>query len=230
MFETTGLQYTSASKASLIVATIPIAVLVLSVIFLRERWNGVIIGGIGLSLVGAAMLIGGDPQVEWSWGGPVLGDVLMLGAVGAMAVYTLLMKNLTTTRSAIDITGLQICYGALFFALPALRDWPRLHWTAISSHSLLALAGLTLFATIGAFVCFNFALSKISAVRTAIFLNCVPVVTAIGAWLVLSEWLTWLQAAGGLLVLLSVYLTNFLGDRSFNFELRRVFPALRGLR
>jgi len=75
--ETVGLQYTSASKASLIVATIPIAVLGLSAIFLKERFGWMVIFGIGLSLIGVMMLIFGDPYVSWSFGGPMAGDLLM---------------------------------------------------------------------------------------------------------------------------------------------------------
>jgi drug/metabolite transporter (DMT)-like permease len=222
-----GLQFTSASKASLIVATIPVAVLALSALFLRERFNGVVIVGIGLSLVGVAMLVFGDPNVNWSFDGPMLGDLLMFGAVIAMAIYTVLMKNLAATRSALDITGLQIIYGALLFAPAFFWQLPNTDWSGLTARSLVALISLTLFATIGAFLSFNFALSKIPATRTAIFLNCVPVVTAIGAWLVLGEWLTAVQIAGGVVVLVSVYLTNFLGDKRIKMGVRKLFPMFR---
>ena len=228
--ETTGLQYTSASKASLIVATIPIVVLCLSVLFLNERSNWVMILGIGLSVIGVMTLIIGDLQFSWSLGGPMLGDMLMFGAVMAMAIYTVLMKSLVQTQSTLDLTGLQILYGALLFAPAFVWEFPRVQWAAVSGRSIIALAGLTLFATLGAFLCFNFALSKIPAAKTAIFLNCVPVVTAIGAWVILSERLTLTQMAGGILVLFSVYLTNFFGDRQVKFELKRFLPEFRGTR
>jgi drug/metabolite transporter (DMT)-like permease len=228
--ETTGLQYTSASKASLIVATIPIVVLCLSVFFLDERSNWVMILGIGLSVIGVATLIIGDSQFSWSLGGPMLGDMLMFGAVMAMAIYTVLMKNLVQTQSTLDLTGLQIFYGALLFAPAFVWEFPRVQWAAVSGRSIIALAGLTLFATLGAFLCFNFALSKMPAAKTAIFLNCVPVVTAIGAWVILNERLTLMQMAGGILVLFSVYLTNLSSDKLVKIEMKRFFPAFRGSR
>jgi drug/metabolite transporter (DMT)-like permease len=206
--ETTGLQYTSASKASLIVATIPIVVLCLSVLFLNERSNWVMILGIGLSVIGVVTLI----------------------IVMAMAIYTVLMKNLVQTQSTLDLTGLQIFYGALLFAPAFVWEFPRVQWAAVSGRSIIALAGLTLFATLGAFLCFNFALSKMPAAKTAIFLNCVPVVTAIGAWVILNERLTLMQMAGGILVLFSVYLTNLSSDKLVKIEMKRFFPAFRGSR
>lgn len=211
--ETTGLQYTSASKASLIIATIPVLVLALSVIFLNERLRFRVVTGLALSVLGVALLIVGDPQFQRTLAGSMIGDLLILGAVLAMAIYTVTMKDLASRQSPIDITGLLMCYGALFFTPPFLRELPQVAWGAVQPESWIALAGLALFATIGAFLSFNYALSKLPASRASIFLNCVPVVTTFGAWLILDERLSLLQGAGGALVLVAVYLTNFTGRR-----------------
>jgi drug/metabolite transporter (DMT)-like permease len=209
--ETTGLQYTSASKASLIIATIPILVLALSIVFLKERLTLVIVSGMILSIVGVALLIIGDTQFQWAFEGSMIGDLLILGAVLSMAIYTVTLKNVTKHRSPLDITGMLMCYGALFFTPPFLRELPQIQWSAVYGRSWVALACLAVFATIGAFLSFNYALSKLSASRTAIFLNCVPVVTALGAWIILGERLSLMQFLGGGLVLGAVYLTNFAG-------------------
>jgi len=50
--------------------------------------------------------------------------------------------------------------------------------------------------------------------RAAIFLNGIPVVTALGAWVVLGERLTPLQLAGGALVLAAVFITNLINRSS----------------
>jgi drug/metabolite transporter (DMT)-like permease len=167
-----------------------------------------------LSIIGVALRIVGDTQFQWSFKGSMIGDLLILGAVLSMAIYTVTLKDITNTRSPLDITGMLMCYGALFFTPPFLRELPRIQWNTIQARSLIALACLALFATIGAFLSFNYALSKLSASRTAIFLNCVPVVTALGAWGLLGERLSLLQFVGGGLVLVSVYLTNFSGECS----------------
>jgi len=213
--ETTGLQYTSASKASLIIATIPILVLALSIVFLKERLTLPIISGMALSVVGVVLLIVGDAQFQWAFEGSMVGDLLILGAVLSMAIYTVTLKNVTKHRSPLDITGVLMCYGALFFTPPFLRELPHIQWGIIQGRSLIALVCLALFATIGGFLSFNYALSKLSASRTAIFLNCVPVVTALGAWGILGERLRPVQLLGGGLVLMAVYLTNFAGKDNY---------------
>ncbi|MBW2598961.1 MAG: EamA family transporter [Deltaproteobacteria bacterium] len=61
-----------------------------------------------------------------------------------------------------------------------------------------------------AFFFYNYALTKIPASRAAIFINGIPVVTLLGAWVILGECLTLLQLAGGILVLSAVFITNLM--------------------
>jgi drug/metabolite transporter (DMT)-like permease len=55
---------------------------------------------------------------------------------------------------------------------------------------------------------YNYALTRIEASRASVFINGVPVVTAVGAWFILGEKLTLLQVGGGALVLLAVFISN----------------------
>lgn len=208
IFETIGLQYTSAPKASLIIATVPIAVLILSSFLLGERSTLTSFFGIILSLIGIAILIGGGVDFTWSLEGSLLGDLLIFGAVISAAFYIVSARNLGKKYSALQITSLQIIYGALLYLPAFLWELPRVDWSSITSRSLTAVACLTVFATVVAFFFYNYALTKISASRASVFINGIPVVTAVGAWLILGETLTGLQMAGGLLVLLAVCITN----------------------
>ena len=207
LFETTGLQYTSATKTSLIIATIPIVVLLLSAIFLKDRLRPLNILGIILSLVGVALLVFGGKQ-QIAAGGILLGDILIFGAVLAASIYMIMTRRLGESLTSLQITGMQIIFGALLFLPAFLWDLPKLHWSAVSSESLIALLVLTIFATIVAFLCYNYALTKIPAAQAAVCINGIPLVTAAGAWLLLGETLALLQMAGGALVLGAVLLAN----------------------
>ena len=207
LFETTGLQYTSATKTSLIIATIPIVVLVLSAWYLHERLRPHNILGIVLSLLGVALLVfGGAIQIETD--GALLGDMLISGAVLAASIYMIMTRRLGESLTSLQITGMQIIFGALLFFPAFLWDLPKLHWQAVSNESLIALLVLTIFATIIAFLCYNYALTRIPAAQAAVCINGIPLVTACGAWLLLGETLSFLQLAGGGLVLGAVLLAN----------------------
>ena len=211
MFETLGLIHTTASKASLIIATVPITVMVLSALLLKEKTGRLGIAGVLLSLVGIVVLITGDPDFGWTFGGSLTGDLLIFGAVLSAALYIVGARNLGRRYSSLEITTMQIFYGAVFYAPAFIWQLPGISWCSISGRSWGGLLYLTVFATVAAFLCYNYALTKIPASRAAVFINGIPVVTAIGAWIILGESLTMFQAAGGALVLVAVFIANLPG-------------------
>ncbi|MBW2063042.1 MAG: EamA family transporter [Deltaproteobacteria bacterium] len=208
IFETIGLQYTTAPKAALIIATIPIMVLALAFFLLGERTRLASLAGISISVIGIAILIMGGPEFIWALGSHLFGDLLIFGAVISASFYIILARSLGQKYSAFEITSMQTIYGALFYIPAFLWELPGLQWSAIHGASLWALVYLTFFATIGAFLCFNHALTKVPAPRAAVFINGIPVVTALAAWVWLGERLSVMQAGGGALILFGVLLTN----------------------
>ena len=207
-FETYGLKYTSATKTSLIIATIPVAVMILSIIFLKEKARPINICGILISLAGIAILVfGGVEQVALER--VMLGDILIFGAVLSAAVYMIFTRHLGKTIPPTQITGLQMIFGTLIFLPFFIWDQPKMQWDQVMPEALIAVTGLILFATIGAFLCYNFALSKIEATKVSVFINLIPIITAFGAWFILGESLTPLQMVGGAVVIGAVYLANY---------------------
>lgn len=209
-FETVGLQYTTAPKAALLIATIPVAVLVFARLLIGERIHTLSLLGIGLSLVGIGVLITGDPSFMWAFGEHLFGDLLIMGAVVTAALYMVAARDLGREYSAWDITCFQILYGALFYAPMFLFEMSVLDWSEVTTSSMGAALYLTLFATVVAFLCYNYGLTRIEASRAAVFVNGIPVITAVAAWVILGELLTVIQAAGGVMVLGGVWLTNIL--------------------
>lgn len=206
-FETFGLQYTSATKTSLIIATIPVVVLSLSALLLKERIRLLNLVGIILSLVGVALLVFGSGERE-ELGGMLIGDLLIFGAVLSASVYMIMTRRLGASIPSRQITGIQIILGAVIFFPAFLYDLPKFNPQAVTSEALVALVGLTIFATIGAFLCYNYALTKIPAAKASVCINAIPLVTAFGAWALLGESLTMVQFSGAGIVLFAVFLAN----------------------
>jgi len=211
IFETYGLQLSQAAKVSLLIATVPVAVTVLSAVILKERTGAAGLLGIVVSLAGIGVLVAGDPGFSLSQGGALAGDLLIFGAVISAALYMVLARDVGREHSSMEITGVQTIYGGLFFAPAFLFELPSIQWGAVTSRSLGAVLYLTVFATIIAFLCWNHALTRLPAVKAAVAINGVPVVTAFGAWVLIGEALTPLQMSGGVLVLAGVFLTNLPG-------------------
>ncbi len=206
-FETCGLLYTSASAAALIVAAIPLAVLGLSAVCGQERAGvGELVrilvsaGGVGLIVLGGVAGKGGLDAA----GASLLGNLLMLGAVASTAGYVVLGGALTRRLDALTVTFLQLAWGAALFLPASLWEIAAKGWPRLSAQATWALAALTVLASFGAFVSYNYVLARLSAARAALWLNAVPVVTVVAAWIWLGERLGAAQLLGGLVVCLAV--------------------------
>ena len=214
LFETLGLGITSAAKASLIIATIPVAVLLLSVPALGEKITRRKLGGSVLSVLGVAVLVLGNSAVGLETAEGLLGDLFILGAVVAAALYIILTRSLSRSISSFEITGFQFIYGCLLFVPIYIATAGQQDWSAVTPRVGIALAYLVGVATIGGFLCYNFALSKIEASRASVFLNGVPMVTVVTGWFVLGERVTWIQAIGAVVILAGIYAVTWEGRRA----------------
>ena len=161
--------------------------------------------GIIVSLAGVALLVFGG-QVQAEFRGILIGDILIFGAVLAASAYMIMTRRLGQSLSSLQITGMQIIFGAVLFFPAFLWDLPKFDWQKVSSESLIAVFALTIFATIGGFICYNYALIRIPAAQAAVCINGIPLVTACGAWVLLGETLTAVQLIGGAMVLFAVLL------------------------
>ncbi len=210
--ETFGLRLTSASIASLIIAAIPLVVIVFAGFLLKEQVRARNLTAVGLSIAGIAVLIFGDARSASSGSGSILGDLLILGAVVTASLYTILARDLGRTHSAIEITSLQVLYGAVIFAPFFFATVGRTDWTAVRPSAILSVLFLAFCATVLAYLFYNFSLTRLTATSASIFVNGIPVVTTVGGWLILGERLTPLQLLGGAVVLAAVYV-NSVGRR-----------------
>ncbi|NCN04406.1 MAG: DMT family transporter [Spirochaetales bacterium] len=210
VFETLALERTSAGSASIIIAAIPGVVALASGFFLKEHlsargWFGAFLSILGIGIM--TFLVPDSPTQSQS----LVGNLFALGAVLAAVVYTLLTRHLSKRVSSLQLTGYQMFYAGLFF-FPGLLVQGSEIFGAIPPFSVVVAFGfLVLVATFGAFLGFNYALSRIPAPQASMFLNGIPVVTVVVGWLVLGETLTLVQGAGGGLALLGVMLAGTSG-------------------
>jgi len=119
-FENVGIAHTSASDAAILIATVPIFVLIVNAVTTREHTSGGQWLGVALSFAGVVALVElGARGVE---GTSLGGDLLVLAASLAGAVYTVMARRLLVTRSALFVTTFQNLFGALFMAPLALVE------------------------------------------------------------------------------------------------------------
>lgn len=184
VLENSGLQYTSASTASMLVASIPVFVLFIESLVTRTRIRKRELACILVSLGGVWLVLFDGRWPDLSQSG-FLGNALVLGAMAAWIVYTFIARRLGQGYSGLQQTTLQSVLAVFLFLPFALPESPR--WTLPSPVALANLVFLGIFCSGFAFVAYLFALKELGTVVPSAFLNLIPVVTIATAFLALGE-------------------------------------------
>ena len=205
--ETFGLTMVESTLAAVIISTIPLFAPVLAFIVLGECINWATIVGILISLVGVFFVIyepnGGFKANPW-------GVALMFMAVFSAICYATILKKIPSYYNNMSVIFYQSLSGLIFF-IPTflLTDLPTIQTLTISRESLFALLMLAVFASVVAFVLFAGVVREIGVARTNVFVNLIPVFTAILAWFILNERLTFYKWAGILVVVSGLFLSQW---------------------
>jgi drug/metabolite transporter (DMT)-like permease len=177
--------------AAILIAVIPLWFAVLGWVYFRERLPKLVILGIGVGLIGVALLV-------WPFGDganaiDLLGvAILIVAPIGWSHGSLYSARKATLPSRPLMATGLQMLFGALALAGEAILtgEPARFDAGAISASSLWALLYLTLFGSLVAFNAYAWLLrnAPLSLVGTYAYVN--PVVAvALGA-LILHEQVT----------------------------------------
>lgn len=203
-FESRGIRLTSASNASLIIATIPVFTVLAELVFRRKGISLPQWGGVLLSVAGV-WIITRKPG-EAAAAVPILGDLMMLGACLSWVVYISLSRDLHNRLSSLAITAWQAVFGTLFLAPIALAEYPQ--WVPIGPATAANILYLAVFcSSLGNFL-YVYALSRLGPIAVSPSVNLIPVVGVLGGVILLREPLSLLQAAGGVVIVTGVVIVS----------------------
>jgi drug/metabolite transporter (DMT)-like permease len=193
---------TSPVNASVISAINPAVIALAAVVVLGERIRRGGMLGIAISFVGVVIvvLLGGSAGIANVT--IAVGDLLMLGAIVAWTGYVIISRRIQTppiTATTVQV-GMSAVMLAPVIAVVGIQAQP-------SSEGWWGLAIIIIFPSALAYLLWNVAVAQLGPLRTGVFLNLLPVFTAIIA-VALGDALTVWQVIGGLIVLAGVYLTT----------------------
>jgi drug/metabolite transporter (DMT)-like permease len=203
-----GLKTVDAASASVLIATSPVFISILSAYFFKEILTPIRLTGIILSVFGAIYVaLRGDFAFFFKHGIGV-GQTFIIGCVVCWVFYSILGKVLLAGLSPIVTVTYSSVIGALLLFFPALyngifgklADYAAKDW-----YSILYLA---FFGTVAGYIWFCEGLLVIGPTRTALFINFIPIFTVVLSFLMLGEPVTKSLVMGTLLVVVGVYLTN----------------------
>lgn len=222
--QTVGMQTASATSASWLAALAPAFIVLLAWPMLGEGVNARQAIGMLAALLGAGLVSSASPSPSASEGA-LGGNLLLLASAAVWALYSILGKRLSSARPAIVTTAWGMTFGwvALSLVFVAQRGWEELAGVSLSTWLTLLLLGVA--STGLAYGLYFYALSSAEAALGAALQYLEPLVTMALAAVVLGERPTPGMLAGGVLILVGVWLVDRAHARAAEMRARPPFPG-----
>ena len=189
IFELYGLSLVSSALSGVIIALVPVAVMLLATVLLKEKTTILQRVCTLLSIISIAVIsiISNDGNKNH-----FLGIILLIAAVISAAVFNILSRSESKSFTAFERTYVMFFCGALGFNLIAAavlrsRYFPEIAGAFKSTDFIISIIYLAIISSVAAFLLYNFSTLKISAVQSSSFSNIITVVTVLAGVLILKE-------------------------------------------
>ncbi|MBC5864422.1 DMT family transporter [Flavobacterium turcicum] len=199
---------TSAINLSLIAISIPLFIIFLSRIFLKERISTLKLVGIATIICGVLVLISkGSWQalrsISFSFG-----DILMLIACFFFASYTLLVrKKPTEIDSKVFLFSVFVMGTVALFPFYLYEHW-YITTVQFDTKTILVLLYVGIFASLVSFYLWNEAIVLIGTAKTALIYYLIPVFSGLIAYLITDQPILQSQLISMLIIITGLLLTN----------------------
>jgi drug/metabolite transporter (DMT)-like permease len=208
--QTIGLQFTSASNASIYAITAPITITIIAMVFLNERLSVKKIVGIILALLGVLTVMGFGTILDFSLKGHLLGDILVFSSISMWGVFTVLGKKMTKETGALELTMIITVIGALYMAPIGIYEFNTgvVSLSEVPVEAWLAVLFLGITCSFLATLLYFFALQHRESQKVGVYLYTIPSITQIFAFIFLNETIGLSLIIGTVAVLYGLYLTE----------------------
>lgn len=202
-----GFEYTTPIHASVIMTVVPIVVLTLSAIFLKERITNLKISGIVLGFSGALVLslYGKSTQV----GDNIpLGNLLVFINAVSYSIYLILIKKITDKYHPFTFIKWLFLFGFILVLPFGYQDVIAINWAGFSPYITFSVLFVIIGATFTTYLLNPIALQHLKASTVSTFLYLQPVIAGIFAILMGSDTLNIVKLVAATLIFTGVYLVT----------------------
>lgn len=201
-----GLQASKPTNAALFYGATPALVLLLAVLMRKEGPSALRLTGVLVAFAGILLVVF-ERGVEIGLG-TIAGDAMLLAAVVAWALYTVLGKEMIHKYGALHATSVTLVWGSAMFLPIGLLDAAAFDYSTLTPADIGGIAYLAIATSIVAYLIWYYALGKLAPSKVAVFANFQPLLTMLLAWLILGDILTPRFLLGAGVTLAGVVLTE----------------------
>ena len=203
-----ALNYTKVINSVLVLAAIPAATIVFSSLMKIEKTNVFQLLGLFLSIIGIGSIISyGDIQniIELNFN---KGDLLMIVCVISWALYSTLLKKHKFKFSQFTLIQLMVSAGVLFLIPQFFYEQSNNLEVNFNKAFFAILIYVVLFPAIAAYYCWQKGVEIIGPNRASMFIQLMPIFSAIMAIIFLNEKLELFHFVGAAFIVSGIYLSN----------------------
>ena len=205
--QVTGLQWTTASHTGWIIGITPVFMVIIGLLFFKEKITSTQTTGIVISFLGLLFLVskGDFTSLDFIKN---KGDLLIITSSVTWSVYSLASKKATLTLSPVLTTFYLFVIVAIIIAPFTINQQNISDVLNLSSSGWGSILFLGILCSGVAYTLWAQALSEMDASRVGAFLYLEPFVTFFGSWLLLNEQITFIMLFSGLIIIGGVVLVN----------------------
>lgn len=208
--QTMGLEFTSASNASLYAVTGPLTITLIAAIWLKERMTLQKSVGILCALLGVLVVMGLEVLRNFEITHFFRGDGLVILSIFMWGLFTVFGKDLTRKMGGLALTAWVTFIGTICMipiAVVEIKN-PNFILSSVPSEAWWSIAFLGVTCSFLATLLYFLALERIESQKVGVFLYTIPPMTYLFAGLFLGEQMTLQLGLGSVLVFAGVYLTE----------------------
>ena len=198
-------QYVGSGLAALLIATEPMFILVLVWSMGQQKISRLSALGLGLGVLGVALLTGAELTVK---GSSLLALLAVLVGSLSWSAGVVISPKLKLPSDALGRTALPtICGAVMLLAAAGLTgEFHATQWASISLKSILGLAYLIVFGSVIAFTAYTWLLQRCPPALVATHTYANPVVAVFLGWLLASEAITMRVVLASVAILAAIVL------------------------
>lgn len=200
-----GLAMASSTQAATAMAMIPLFTATLAVLLHEEPFSWRLLLGSLTAFGGVAMIILAG---EESGVGSATGTLIVIAGAGLWAVAVVVLRPVLGKRSPVTVLTLGMPPALLVLVPYGLFSMLTLDYSAISTGAWLGFSYTTVVAGVVAFLGFWAGVGRVGSARATFVQYFIPPLSAVFAFLVLGHPITWMKAAGLVVVIAGVYVAS----------------------
>lgn len=203
-----GIDETSTPLGGILMATMPIQVVIISLLFRLEKPTWKAIAGILLTIVGLAIITIAAGESSSHEDTTIRGILFVVLAELGYGINTTFLRPYMRRYPPLQVTGLAMATSVIMYELVYLSEMRALDFTSLPPVAWLTTIYSGLIAFLLANVMWNLSVKRIGSTQVAVYGNLPPVVVLILSALIFQDLLNIVQMLGSLIILTGVILAQ----------------------